>query len=154
MKNTDDLYRVAYVSRAIRALDWPALDALLVRAQANNRRDGISGLLVYDAGSFLQVFEGPTDAVEALIRRIEKDSRHTDIVVLSAGPIEERYFEGWGMDRANLDRVDDTNHGVLREYMRSHHVGDRATIFHALRLFCEEHARPAGGAAPAPDRAP
>ena len=106
------------------------------------------------AGSFLPVFEGPTEAVVALIRRIEKDSRHTDIVVLSAGPIEGRYFEGWGMDRANLDRVDDTNHGVLRDYMRSQHVGDRETVFRALRIFCEEHARPVGGAAPAPDHSP
>lgn len=143
MNTSTELYRVAYVSRATRALGLPELGALLDKARANNRRDGISGLLVYDAGSFLQVFEGPTDAVEALVRRIEGDARHTDIVVLSAGPVDARYFEGWGMDMANLDRVDDTNHEVLREYMRSHHVGDRATIYQALRLFCEEHAQPA-----------
>jgi hypothetical protein len=146
MTTSTELYRVAYVSRATQALSRAQLDDLLATAQANNRRDGISGLLVYDAGAFLQVFEGPTDAVEALIRRIERDPRHTSIVVLSAGPVEERYFDGWGMDMANLERVDDTNHDVLRAYMRSHHVGDRATVFHALRLFCEEHARSAGAA--------
>lgn len=157
MSSAAELYRVAYVSRARQALGRGELEALLAVSQANNRRDGISGLLIYDAGAFLQVFEGPTDAVEALIRRIERDPRHGDIVVLSAGVVEGRYFDGWGMDMANLDRVDDTDHGVLREYMRSHHVGDRATVFRALRLFCEEHARAAGGApatAAAPGRAP
>jgi hypothetical protein len=143
MDNADELYRVAYVSRATRALGLADLGDLLDKARRNNRRDGISGILVYDAGAFMQVFEGPTDAVEALVRRIEKDPRHEDIVFLSAGPVEERYFHGWGMDMANLDRVDHSDHAVLREYMRSHHVGDRATVFRALRLFCEEHARKA-----------
>ena len=126
---------------ATRAMARPELDALLETSKRNNERDGISGLLVYDAGSFLQVFEGPTDAVEALVRRIEGDPRHTSIAFLSAGPIQARYFGGWGMDMANLNRVDDTNHDTLREYMRSHHVSDRSTVFKALRLFCEEHAQ-------------
>ena len=143
MSTSDELYRVAYVSYATRVLPRSELDALLETSQRNNQRDGISGLLVYDAGAFLQVFEGPTDAVEALVRRIETDDRHESIAFLSAGPITERYFVGWGMDLANLDRVDDTNHETLREYMRSHHVSDRATVFKALRLFCEEHAQPA-----------
>lgn len=151
MKPASDLYRVAYISRATRPMSGEEIDALLQISQANNRRDGISGLLVYDAGSFLQIFEGPTQEVEALIRRIERDPRHADIVVLSAGPVADRYFEGWGMDAANLDRVDDVTHDTLRAYMRSHHVGDRETVFRALRLFCEEHARPhRAGDAPAP----
>lgn len=150
MQPASELYRVAYVSRATHAMSREDLDALLRTAQANNRAHGISGLLVYDAGAFLQVFEGRTDAVEALVGNIQRDPRHTDIVVLSAGPVEERYFAGWGMDMANLDRVDDTTHETLRAYMRSHHVGDRETIFRALRLFCEEHARPlrVGGSSP------
>lgn len=143
MTSSTELYRVAYVSRAARAMERSELDALLEVSQRNNQRDGISGLLVYDAGAFLQVFEGPTDAVERLVRRIETDDRHNDIVFLSAGPIEDRYFEGWGMDMAHLDRVDDTTHDALRDYMRSHHVSDRATVFRALRLFCEAHASPA-----------
>jgi hypothetical protein len=143
MSTSNGLYRVAYVSRATRALSFEDLSALLEQPRRNNRRDGISGLLDYDAGAFLQVFEGPTDAVEALVRRIETDPRHGDIVFLSAGPVDARYFEGWGMDMAHLDRVDDADHAVLREYMLRHHVGDRATVYQALRLFCEAHARPA-----------
>jgi len=141
MSASMELYRVAYVSNATRALGRQELDSLLATSRRNNERDGISGLLVYDAGAFMQVFEGPTEAIESLVRRIEHDPRHTSIVFLSAGPIEQRYFEGWGMDMANLDRVDDTTHDTLREYMRSNHVSDRATVFRALRLFCEEHAR-------------
>lgn len=45
------------------------------------------------------------------------------------------------MSRANLDRVDNTTHETLRVYMRSHHVGDRATVYRALLMFCEEHRR-------------
>lgn len=135
----DEIYRVMYVSKAPRPLTNGELDDLLAGAQARNRAHGISGLLVYDAGSFLQVLEGPTDRISTLVGNIERDPRHEDVIFLSAGAVEARYFEGWGMDRANVDRLDDTAHETLRTYMRSHHVGDRATVYRALLLFCEEH---------------
>jgi hypothetical protein len=143
MTDPTDLYRVAYVSRATQPMSVEELSSLLAKAQENNRRNAISGLLVYDAGAFLQVFEGPTEAVTRLVANIQQDPRHTDVVVLSAGPVTARYFEGWGMDMANLDRFNDSSHETLRAFMRNHHIGDRATIYKALVLFCEAHAQPA-----------
>lgn len=141
MSDPNELYRVAYVSRATHPMSAEDLGALLAKAQENNRRNGISGLLVYDAGAFLQVFEGPTEAVTRLVANIQRDPRHTDIIVLSAGPVADRYFVGWGMDMAHLDRFDDSSHETLRAYMRSNHVADRGTIYKALTLFCEAHAQ-------------
>ncbi len=141
----DELYRVMYVSKASHPFTKGELDDLLAGARARNQAHGISGILVYDAGSFLQVFEGPTERVSTLVRNIQRDPRHGEVVFLSAGAVEDRYFEGWGMDRANVDRMDDSAHETLRTYMRSHHVGDRATVFRALVLFCEEHGRAEGG---------
>lgn len=134
------LYRVMYLSRARRPLSAGELEDLLAGARLRNERSGISGLLLYDAGYFAQVLEGPTEAVAALMSRIEDDPRHEDIAVLSAGPIDERYFEGWGMDWAHVERMDDSKHAELRRYMRSHHVAERDTVYRALVLFVQEHA--------------
>lgn len=140
MAPTTQLYRVMYLSKATRPLSSGELQDLLAGARLRNKDRGISGLLLYDAGYFAQVLEGPTEAIADLMSRIEDDPRHEEVVVLSAGPIESRFFEGWGMDWAHLDRVDNSAHDKLREYMRSHHVADRQTVVQAMTLFAEEHA--------------
>jgi hypothetical protein len=146
LDDADEIYRVMYISKAVRPLTTGELDDLLAGATVRNRLHGISGILVYDGGAFLQILEGPTDKISVLVKNIQVDPRHEDVVFLSAGAVEQHYFNGWGMDRANVDRVDDTTHETLRTYMRNHHVGDRATVFRALILFCEEHQQ--GEAAP------
>ena len=135
-----ELYRVMYLSRATRPMTTEELQDLLAAARRRNKDRGVSGILLYDAGYFAQVIEGPTDAIAALMTKIEGDDRHDDIVVLSAGPVDARYFEGWGMDWAHLDRIDDSKHAELRKYMRSHHVAERSTVYRAMLLFVEEHA--------------
>lgn len=140
MAEKPDLYRVMYLSRATRPMTEGELSDLLAGARLRNEARGISGMLLYDAGHFAQVLEGPTEQVAALMARIEEDPRHDDVVVLSAGPIQDRFFEGWGMDWAHLDKMDDRHHYALRRYMRSHHVSERETVYRALVLFYEEHA--------------
>lgn len=135
----DSLYRVMYLSRATRPMSAGELQDLLAGARLRNEARGISGMLLYDAGYFAQVVEGPVSAIAALMARIEDDPRHDDVVVLSAGPIDSRYFEGWGMDWAHLDHVDETQHAELRRYMRTHHVADRHVVYKAMLLFIEEH---------------
>lgn len=147
MAQTPDLYRVMYLSRATRPLAAGELQDLLAGARQRNEARGISGMLCYDAGYFAQVLEGPTEQVAALMSRIERDPRHSDLAVLSAGPVTARYFQGWAMDWAHLDRVDDSRHAELRRYMRSHHVSERQTVYKALLLFVEEHAGARAGAA-------
>lgn len=140
MAEAPDLYRVMYLSRSRRPMSEGDLEDLLAGSRRRNEARGISGMLLYDAGHFAQVVEGPTDALAALMARIEQDPRHEDVVVLSAGPITERFFEGWGMDWAHLDKVDHNKHYALRRYMRSHHVSERETVVRALVMFFEEHS--------------
>ena len=46
------------------------LKAILSAARTNNSKKDISGMLVYHAGSFLQVLEGPEDTVTELFGKI------------------------------------------------------------------------------------
>ncbi|MCA9738410.1 MAG: BLUF domain-containing protein, partial [Gemmatimonadetes bacterium] len=70
---------------------------LLEGARATNTRLGVTGLLLFHEGSFIQVLEGPPDVVEALYARIETDPRHGGALVLSRGLVEERSFGEWRM---------------------------------------------------------
>jgi hypothetical protein len=91
------LFQIVYVSSAVRELLPSELAELLVAARARNEQSGITGMLLYSEGSFMQVMEGPQAAVETLYARIERDARHTGCIRLLAKPIVERQFAEWCM---------------------------------------------------------
>jgi hypothetical protein len=71
--------------------------AILAASRANNRRDGITGLLYSDGTRFLQAIEGPQEKVEATFARIMRDPRHRAIVLLSRRETAAREFGDWDM---------------------------------------------------------
>lgn len=89
--------RLMYVSKSRQALTSDQMDELLETARYNNARNGITGLLLYTADSFIQVLEGPEEAVGKTFDAIRKDPRHRDITVLIRDRIEARSFPGWAM---------------------------------------------------------
>ena len=62
---------------------------LLRTSRSNNERSGLTGLLVYSRGSFLQVLEGRESSVDATFERILTDPRHSACEIVR----EERIFE-------------------------------------------------------------
>lgn len=96
------LYSLLYMSTA-QILFTPArLQKLVEQSRANNARDGITGLLVFRDGNFMQILEGPQPAVERLFRKIKADERHYAIVTLNEGPITKRNFPDGSMEFRNL----------------------------------------------------
>ncbi|MEQ9315700.1 MAG: BLUF domain-containing protein [Henriciella sp.] len=89
--------RIIYISSARHNLKPPHINDILAASRENNRRDQITGLLVYHEGVFLQVLEGATDQVQQVYARIARDWRHTDCRVLFDEPIVERAFAEWSM---------------------------------------------------------
>ncbi|MCJ2079648.1 BLUF domain-containing protein, partial [Methylobacterium sp. E-016] len=63
----------------------------------NNGRSNVSGALMFNAGAFAQVLEGPRRQVEETFERIQCDDRHGDVTVLQCGPTEKRSFANWSM---------------------------------------------------------
>jgi hypothetical protein len=94
--------QLVYVSSALRPFTQDGLVTLLQKARARNASLGVTGLLLYRDGNFLQVLEGGDGAVRGIFRRIEADSRHADITVLLDEPITERSFPDWSMGFRNL----------------------------------------------------
>lgn len=94
-----------YVSSAVTPLDDQALMALLAQARRNNAAHGVTGMLLYDSGNFMQALEGPADAVDATFARIRRDSRHKSIIAMHAEYLMERAFADWTMGFANAARL-------------------------------------------------
>jgi len=86
-----------YVSVADGMPDDADLVAILTVACQRNVEFGVTGLLVYRNGRFMQLLEGPDDAVEDRFARIAADSRHTDIQVLGRNAVASRWFPDWSM---------------------------------------------------------
>lgn len=95
--------RILYVSDAVGAAGENLLSMadILGASDRNNRRDHVSGLLAFHNGRFLQVLEGARADLDRLMRRLQDDSRHTNIRILVDQPIAERTFS-WPMARAPL----------------------------------------------------
>lgn len=88
---------LVYVSCATRPFSASALAALLQESREHNVRRGVTGLLLYVGGNFMQAIEGEPDAVSELYRRIEQDSRHHGIKTIVRLPIARRLFSAWSM---------------------------------------------------------
>jgi hypothetical protein len=70
---------------------------ILTASQRNNSRYGITGFLIFDKVSFLQVLEGEASAVLETFERIKTDKRHTNLSVIAASDVDARAFPDWAM---------------------------------------------------------
>ena len=106
------LVRLLYASRALDTSP-DAISAILAQSRQYNPTCGITGILCYGGGIFLQAIEGGRLAVSELYGHIQKDVRHKDVVLLDYEEISERRFGGWTMGQVNLLKL---NHSILLKY--------------------------------------
>lgn len=80
------------------AVPSPAdLHGLVGRARARNRSLNVTGMLLYEKGSFLQTLEGSPTQLDALWSSIKRDTRHGHIEVLSEHIAPARLFSNWDL---------------------------------------------------------
>ena len=106
------LVRLLYASRATDA-SQPVIDRIFASARQHNHQLGVTGILVYGGGIFMQAIEGGRQAVSDLYGAIQRDPRHQDVVLLHYEEILERRFGGWTMGLVDASRV---NASVLLKY--------------------------------------
>lgn len=106
------LVRLLYVSRAVDPRP-EVIESILTQSRHFNPASGITGILCFGGGIFLQAIEGGRGAVSELYGHIQRDSRHKDVELLDFEEITERRFGGWTMGQANLAKV---NHSIVLKY--------------------------------------
>ena len=79
-------------------LDSQAAMRDIVRvSQERNATHGITGALAGTPDYYVQILEGEADPVHEIMASIERDNRHTDVVILEESIISERSFSSWSM---------------------------------------------------------
>lgn len=91
------LYQIMYISTVVGAVTPQECAAIAALSATNNRRDDVTGLLLFNSRRFLQVLEGPKEAVDRIFARIHGDPRHRAVVTLREGPVAAREFGEWSM---------------------------------------------------------
>lgn len=102
-----DLCFLMYASAARGGLDPRAIDRILEVSRRNNATYGITGVLLMVDLHFLQVLEGPPDAVRTTFAKIAQDPRHGSVLKLMERPVGHRCFGDWemGWERLTIDRA-------------------------------------------------
>lgn len=92
-----DLEALVYVSTAMHLLSVAEIDHLMERARARNLQEGVTGVLLYSHGNFMQYLEGSASTLTKIFDIIKADPLHRNIIELLHEPILSRAFGEWSM---------------------------------------------------------
>jgi len=85
------------VSKLSGATALQEVEAIVTGSMVKNARQGITGALIFTGSHFAQVLEGDDERVDALMREICLDNRHSCVTVIRRWPVSVRRFESWSM---------------------------------------------------------
>jgi hypothetical protein len=95
------MHQIIYSSAAVAPFSERELTELLTIARLNNARVGVTGMLLYHEGSFLQALEGDEPVLDALFAKISKDKRQHRVINLLRREIDKAEFDQWQMGFAS-----------------------------------------------------
>ncbi|ABS62029.1 BLUF domain protein [Parvibaculum lavamentivorans DS-1] len=100
------IFQLAYFSAVRPKLTDEDVRDILRSSTHNNRRCGLSGMLLLIDGVFFQVLEGEQAQVEETFVRISRDRRHSGLVRVVAEERAERSFPNWSMGFEKISHGD------------------------------------------------
>lgn len=120
------MYNLLYTSNATIETNYDVLNQILSTARGNNEKLGITGMLLYSEGSFVQLLEGDKEKVQVTFKKICSDSRHENIEVVIEANATKRFFPQWQMGFKWLEKSDlllIENHGNpdIKNYFKKSH---------------------------------
>lgn len=113
------MFHVLYASVATEPFTTEQLRELLRRAREHNVAAGITGMLLYKNGNFMQVLQGEEPAVRALTASIQQDQRHCAYQELLQGQTQRRSFADWSMGFADLGGEEARNTPGYSEFLNT-----------------------------------
>jgi hypothetical protein len=110
--------QLLYVSNTAQHVGVGELDDILTASRRNNALLGITGLLLFIDGGFLQMLEGEERAVRELYARVAADPKHINPQLMLDREVPVRAFPEWsmGFERPSMDDPETAGmFGVARE---------------------------------------
>ena len=130
------MIQISYISSASPPMSTKELLGLLQQCRENNASRGVTGMLLYANGTFLQVLEGAEEVVDELVEIIKKDPRHKNIQMLYRKPIERREYSDWSMGFRRLSDKDLKEVQGLRDFgekdFNPEHLAQHGTVVQSL----------------------
>lgn len=97
------MFSLIYASSAVAEFSPSELVDLLKSCHQSNVKLGVTGMLLYKDGNFMQAIEGDEAVVRDLYAKISLDPRHRGMMTLLAESVAERQFPDWSMGFRDLN---------------------------------------------------
>ena len=105
------LWQLVYASAASPGFTLADLEDVLRGSRKSNARIAVTGMLLFESSSFLQILEGDISRVNTLYDKIKLDPRHSRHVLLLREPIVQPSFTDWtmGYTHVSLGEIQDAS---------------------------------------------
>jgi class 3 adenylate cyclase len=131
--------RIMYISTMTEPMSDEEVRTIALKSSENNRKVGLTGILLSAHEFFFQILEGEEGAVDRLVEKIRLDPRHRDLLILKAEhAVAERLFPDWSM---RTIRLEEANEMILQAFRimlenitQSHRIIERYTQPSVLRF--------------------
>ena len=100
------VYQLIYQSACRTGLTLDVLRKIARESSKRNRERGITGVMLVQGRSIVQVLEGEENPVRALYHKISQDVRHGGCTILLCRHCKERAFADWNMGICEVDPAD------------------------------------------------
>lgn len=100
------MIQLIYISTAERLMTADDLQSIMLTSLIHNSKKHVTGILLFDQGTFCQALEGEQRVVHELFKKIKNDPRHTNIIKIFDDEIQSRDFSSWSMRFINLNQYD------------------------------------------------
>jgi len=97
------MHYLIYSSRKTSLCNAEEVNSILASSEKFNPGHDITGILLSSHEFFLQYLEGDMDSIFELYLKIKEDKRHSEVLLLSVGIIQERLFPTWNMGYKDID---------------------------------------------------
>jgi hypothetical protein len=142
MEESQPLHTILYLSTAVVKFTPGMLEELLQLSRARNAAHGVTGLLLYRDGCFMQLIQGPAEAVRSLYASIQRDPRHGEITTLQDEPCSQTDFPDWSMGFRDLRSAEVRNFPGFSEFLdtplTSEELGDNVSSARRILMAFKE----------------
>ncbi|MFV3407052.1 BLUF domain-containing protein [Bdellovibrio bacteriovorus] len=131
------VFHLVYFSKAAEDLSYTDIREILEVSRRNNARLGITGLLIFRDGYFVQLLEGDEAPVRDVLTAIRDDDRNYSVKVLIEAIGAERLFPDWSMAFHDGDITTASSEHLVElfESVSASDLSKRALIMPILKKF-------------------
>jgi len=119
------------------------LEDITQAAKKRNPSLGITGVLFYHQGKFLQLLEGEPDNIDQIMQHINTDKRHNNIQLYIDQNVESRCLADWNMDSLNLSKetpLDSREMALLTDVYKQNLIVNTDALLHFYKAMLKTRA--------------